>query len=286
VGNKVVDNVSDDNWNTGIAIGDLSDGSAQDLNEVARNHVDRNGGHGIEITDANYIAIHDNIVSGNGTGVHSVQQGGYSGIHLYSPAASGPGAPHGLRCSHNVIQSNRVDRTQERPAALACSDGSGSGHCTDGNGIQVDRFCSFNDVSSNVITGNAGDGISIYGAANNRIVGNRAAGNNQQIGRTMFFPGPGEIAVHAINLPAGSASGNVVRDNVAITSVHKVPAFFESSNAGHNTIGPNNTWQWTKESEPSWFWGPVYIGSSWYSSAARVNQVTGTTGNAVGLPPP
>ncbi len=266
-GNQVVDNVVRDSWNTGIAIGDLSDGTAQDVNLVARNRVTASGGHGIEINDANYIAVRDNIVSGSGTGVNSVRQGGYSGIHLYSREASTPASAHGIRTAHNLISGNRVEGTRERPATQRCDDGSGSGVCTDGNGIQVDRYASFNDVVANTVVGNAGAGISIYGASNNRILDNIVRGNNQQVGRRRYFPGPAEIAVSAVNLPPGSTSGNTIAGNTATTTVHKIPAFYLSGNAGPNRVEPGNRWLQDEPSSPGYFWGPVYIGDKWYSAA-------------------
>jgi parallel beta-helix repeat protein len=281
-GNSVVDNLVRGNWNTGIDVDTLSDGSAAAPNTVRRNRVLDNGGHGIEVNDANYIAILDNFVSGNSTGVHSVQQGGYSGIHLYASAASGASSPHGIRCSHDVIASNTVQGTLQRPASEPCRDGSGTGVCADGNGIQVDRFCNSNDVHSNVTRDNAGDGISLYGASDNDVYGNYARGDNQQADRRKLFPGPAEIAVSANGLPDGSAGGNRIHDNVAITTVNRLPAFYQSPNAGANTVGPRNTWQWAEEADPGRSWGPVYIGSTWYATAAGVDAATRTRGNVVG----
>lgn len=284
-GNSITGNVVQNNWNTGIAIGSLSDGNAGTLTLVQSNRVLNNGGHGIEVIDANYAAISGNIVSGNGTGLNSVQQGGYSGIHLFSAAASSPSSPNGVRCTGNVVAFNNVIGTLERPASVSCSDGTGSGHCTDGNGIQVDRYCSGNTVYGNMVAANAGNGISIYGATNNSVYGNYAYGNNKQVNRLNFFPGPAEIAVSAIGLPVGAASGNTLYNNTAITTVNKVPALYVSANAGTNMIGGNNIWWWTSGAGPSSSWGPVYIGTTWYSTDTAVNAATGTTGNVVGLPP-
>lgn len=280
-GNEVVDNISRNNWNTGIAI-DRSDGTAAANNRIRRNRVSGNGGHGIEVTEANYIAITENVVTGNGTGVRSVAHGGYSGIHLYAvgPTLSNPAGP---RCTHNVIASNKVEGTLERPYDRPCDEHGNT--CGDGNGIQVDHDCNGNAVVSNTTTGNAGDGISLYGASNNTVHDNFAYGNNLQVARVNIVPGPGEIAISAVNLPAGSASGNVVYNNVAVTTVHKIPAFFQSENTGRNTLGPNNTWRWAPESNPGWTWGPVYIGRKWYSAADDVDEATGTSGNVVGLQP-
>ncbi len=266
-GNQVLENVVRDSWNTGIAVGELSDGTAQDANLIARNRVTNSGGHGIEINDSNYIAVRDNIVSGSGTGVNSVRQGGYSGIHLYSREASTPGSPHGIRTAHDLISGNHVDGTHERPATQHCDDGSGSGACTDGNGIQVDRFASFDDVIGNTVSGNAGAGISIYGASNNRVLDNIVRGNNQQVERRRYFPGPGEIAVSAVNLPSGSTRGNTIARNTATTTVNKIPAFYLSTNAGPNQVESSNRWLQDEQSNPGYFWGPVYIGDKWYSAS-------------------
>jgi parallel beta-helix repeat protein len=265
-GNLVAANVVRDNWNTGIAVGELSDGTPQSPNVIERNVVSGSGGHGIEINDANFIAVRDNVVQANGTGVNSVRQGGYSGIHLFSRERSTPASAHGLRTAHNVVSGNTVQGTRERSTRQPCDDGSGSGVCTDGNGIQVDRFASHNDIVANTVTGNAGAGISIYGAADNLVKDNVARGNNQQEGRRRFFPGPAEIALSAVNLPPGSTSGNTVVGNTAVTTVYKIPAFYLSGNAGRNRIDSSNRWQRDLQAIPDPFWGPVYVGSTWHSA--------------------
>jgi parallel beta-helix repeat protein len=269
-GNQVVDNVVRDNWNTGIGVGELSDGTPQAPNLIQRNRVTGSGGHGIEINDANWIAVRDNSVTSNGTGVNSVRQGGYSGIHLFSRERTTPASPHGLRTAHNVVSGNTVSATRERSTHQACDDGSGSGVCADGNGIQVDRFASFNDVVANTVTGNAGDGISVYGAASNLIKGNLARGNNQQEGRRRFFPGPAEIAISAVNLPSGSTSGNTVVGNTAITTVNKIPAFYLSGNAGRNSVEASNHWQQDAQAGADPSWGAVYVDRTWYSAATAL----------------
>lgn len=264
-GNQVVDNVVRDSWNTGIAVGEFSDGLPNAANLIARNRVSGSGGHGIEINDSNDVAVRDNVVTSSGTGVNSVRQGGYSGIHLYASGPTTPASPHGIRTARDVVSGNRVEGTRERPTDQHCDDGSGSGVCADGNGIQVDRYASSNQVVANTVTGNAGAGISIYGAANNLIQGNVVSGNNLQVGRRRYFPGPAEIAVSAVNLPFGSTSGNMVTGNTATTTVHRIPAFYLSDNAGPNRIAADNTWRRDPRSGPDFLWAEVYVGKSWYS---------------------
>ncbi len=272
-GNQVVDNVVRDSWNTGIGVGELSDGTPQDLNVIQRNRVSNSGGHGIEINDANWIAVRDNVVATSGTGIRSVRQGGYSGIHLFSREATTPASPHGLRTAHDVVSGNTVTGTRERSTFLACDDGSGSGVCTDGNGIQIDRYASFDDIVGNDVSGNAGCGISVYGSANNLVKDNRVRGNNQQSGRTRFFPGPAEISVSAVNLPAGSTSGNTVVGNTAVTTVNRIPAFYLSDNAGRNRIDAANRWEQDARSGPDSSWGAVYVGKSWQSAATAPRAI-------------
>ena len=285
IGNEIEGNLVRASWNTGIGVSPLSDGSYAEPNRIRGNRVIGSGGHGIEVSDANAIAIENNVVTGNGTGVNSVQQGGYSGIHLYASARSTSGSPHRLRCAYNRIVSNTVTGTQERPGNSVCRDGSGSGRCADGNGIQVDQWCSGNDVISNQVSGNAGDGISIYGGRGNSVHGNVVSGNNQQVARTAFLPGPAEIAVSAVNMPTGSAADNTVYDNTATTTVQRIPAFYLSPNAGDNKIGPNNRWYWAKSAEPGWTWSPVVLGRKGYTSGKDVDQATNTSANVVGESP-
>jgi len=271
-GNQVIDNVVRDHWNTGIAVGEFSDGTPPGNNVIARNRVSGSGGHGIEINDSNYIAVRDNVVASSGTGVHSVRQGGYSGIHLYASAPTTAASPHGIRTAHDVVAGNQVSGTGERPADQPCDDGSGSGACTDGNGIQVDRYASLNEVVGNTVVGNAGAGISVYGATGNLIKGNVVYGNNQQAGRRKYFPGPGEIVLSAVNLPFGSTRGNTVVGNTATTTVHRIPAFYVSDNAGPNRVSADNVWRRAPESGIGLFWGEVYVGKTWYAAgeAGRV----------------
>lgn len=272
-GNQVVDNLVRDNWNTGIGVGELSDGNAHDYNVIQRNRVVDSGGHGIDINDANWIAVRDNLVTSSGTGVNSVRQGGYSGIHLFSREATTPSSRHGQRTAHNVVSGNTVTGTRERSTYLACDDGSGSGVCSDGNGIQIDRYASLNELVGNIVSDNAGCGISVYGAADNVIKGNTVRGNNQQPGRRRFFPGPAEISVSAVDLPSGSTSGNILVGNAAVTTVNKIPAFYLSDNAGRNAIAPDNRWEQDPRSSPDSSWGPVYIGRSWHSAGTALRAI-------------
>ena len=100
---------------------------------------------------------------------------------------------------------------------------------------------------------------------------NIARGNNQQAGRGRYFPGPGEIVVSAVNLPPGSTSGNTVSGNTAVTTVHRIPAFYLSANAGVNHIDPDNRWQQDPGAAPDASWGPVYVGKTWHSQASALH---------------
>jgi parallel beta-helix repeat protein len=285
IGNDIHDNLVRGSWNTGIGVSPLSDGSDAEPNRIRANRVIGSGGHGIEVSDANTIVIESNTVSGNGTGINSVQQGGYSGIHLYASGRSSMVSPHQVRCSRNTVSANTVTGTLERPGNAACRDGSGTGRCADGNGIQIDQFCSNNTVASNQVSGNSGDGISIYGASGNAVHGNVVFGNNQQVDRVAFLPGPAEIAVSCVSPPAGSAANNKVYDNTVTTTVHRVPAFYLSPNAGENTIGPHNRWYWSPKAEPGLTWSPVVLGTRGYTSGEDLDKATGTSTNVVGTPP-
>lgn len=271
-GNKVLTN-----RNFGIAAGDSSDGLSTDYQIIRGNYVSGNGGHGIDVDNTSYVLIDQNIVLGNGTGVNAARQGGYSGIHLYAPADSTSSSPGGKRCTGNVVRYNTVLGTQERPRlqGVSCDDGSGSGVCVDGNGIQVDHYCDGNDVSFNMASNNAGAGIAIYNGATNAIYNNSATGNNQQVGRVASDAG--EIQVSAMT--ANRAYGNKIYRNFAQASVSGVPAYRETANAGSNTVGPN-TW-WVSRGAT---WAPVnYKGVDRWTSA-DVDTATGTVWNVVGSP--
>lgn len=269
-GNKVLTNL-----NFGIALGEMSDGLSNDYQIIRGNYVSGNGGHGIDVDNTSYVLVDQNTVLGNGTGVGATRQGGYSGIHLYAPADSTASSPGGKRCTGNVVRYNTVLGTQERPRNQSCIDGSNSGVCVDGNGIQVDHYCDGNDVSFNMTSNNAGAGIAVYSGANNAIYNNTATGNNQQVARVVWDAG--EIQVSAT--VAGRAGGNQIYRNFTTSTVQGIPAYRESADAGANTVGPN-TWWVTRGGT----WAPVnYKGVDHWTGAA-VDTATGTAWNVVGSP--
>lgn len=255
---------------------------------LRNNNVSGNGGHGISVDDTRSVKIEGNRVAINGyTG------GGYSGIHLYASEDNG-------KCGNNLVRDNYVSQTWLLPRDITASDG---------NGILIDHFCDSNDISYNVVSGNHGNGITVFTSAENRIYRNTIFGNTQQPGRTALFPPPwsdlGEIVIATcaeINVVTGRSDcggtnvhptrtrGNQVFDNIIHSTVYAVPALRATPAvtvaALGNRIGPNLYWVGKDAADgPSANWPPLSYGTPTTEfSAAYIDRVTGTSGNTVERP--
>ncbi|MBS0342077.1 MAG: right-handed parallel beta-helix repeat-containing protein [Proteobacteria bacterium] len=255
---------------------------------VRNNNVSGNGGHGISVENARFVKIVGNRVSVNG-----FNGGGYSGIHLYGSEDNG-------KCGNNLIRYNYVSQTWLLPNDITASDG---------NGILMDHYCDSNDVSYNVVWGNHGAGISIFTSADNRVYRNTVFGNTQQPGRTTLFPPPWSSLAEImgatcaeVNVVTGKsdcggttvyperARGNQVFDNVIQSTVYGVPALYAAPAvtvaALGNRIGPNLYWVGKDAADkPNANWPPMTYGNPTTEiSAAYIDRVTGTSGNAVEQP--
>jgi parallel beta-helix repeat protein len=283
--NLISGNAVSQSQRTGIGIANLSDGSPGRLNRITGNTVTNSGGHGIDVDNTSYVQIDHNVVANSGLGVGIQPAGGYSGIHLYAPADV-PG-----RCTQNIVRYNKVYGTQER-SALTTAYG-------DGNGIQVDHFCDVNEVSFNVIWNNAGSGINIYIAKQNKIFSNTARGNLLQEGRISKYPPQwnpvGEITLSTAPMyngqnTQGRTNQNLVYDNIvdAVTTdsangtVYGAPGInvdYWAAPYG-NIVGPNMAHGSAGSSGRI----AVYYNSVAYTAGAAVDSATGTVGNLVAKP--
>ena len=179
--NRIEDNVVHGNSLTGIALDALSlkeygelyicDGSslARQRNVIRNNVIHDNGGHGIEIT-SNHVLVEWNIFSRNGL---STSLGGFSGIHLFDrwPSESGADSNRYERGGdYNIIRANISRFNRDRIDQ------------TDGNGIQMDMWCDGNQVYNNILYGNDGAGIIVFGASRNQVYNNTLYDNGRHIG--------------------------------------------------------------------------------------------------------
>ncbi len=178
--NIVIGNNIHDNVYFGITLENLSGSEL-----IQGNHIQDNGGDGIHL-ECNNAIVHHNVVQSNGNLIP-----GSSGIHTLTHRDADVG-------NHNVISHNAV---------LDTSD-SGSG---DGNGIQLDEWTHDNLVTQNLIMGNDGVGVSLYGAQNSQVLDNLISKN--QLGNFAQHGIHAEIAVSSNASQLSLASGNLVARN-------------------------------------------------------------------------
>jgi parallel beta-helix repeat protein len=281
VGNLIEDNLIQRHALVGIAVSAGTSGKNKSTGQVEHNRirlntVADNGGHGIDLDNAAYASVERNLVRRNGLGDAAGTLGGYSGIHLRSTD------PSGKRCTGHLVRWNLVLDTQERPALAACDDTSGSGHCVDGNGIQVDLFCDANEVSYNVVKGNAGSGIHVFTARDNDVHSNTVVGNNRQADR-MAFQSPADVGEILVSTAvAGRTSGNRVYDNIAWPDVASVPAVTASASVSGaaNRLGPNMLYNTRRNAG----WPVFSLAGTVANDATQIDSLTGTTGHLVAKP--
>jgi hypothetical protein len=275
---QIFDNVMD-----GITPGPPSTSFVPDANHrsyILNNSVHDNGAHGIEVTGP-FWNVQKNKITHNGVSVS-----GTSGIHVYSTTdVTGT-----YSCNNNQIAYNYVT-TQQDPNGV------------DGNGIQIDDFCDYNTVAFNVVTGNAGAGVSVLDAEGNVIVANTSYSNATDTGRVAKFPGVfrGELILGSMaslctnsnvlasqcNVAGGRSSGNIVYDNIIVSGQLSVPGVLVSPDAAvrnTNYLYPNLYYNLGSNSTGvQLLWDDVP-----YYTANTIDAVTGQAsrggGNLVELP--
>ncbi|AWB23802.1 right-handed parallel beta-helix repeat-containing protein [Methylobacterium currus] len=179
--NMVIGNNIYDNNYFGITLENLSGSQL-----IQDNNVQGNGCDGIHL-ECNNAIVHHSLVQNNGKLIP-----GSSGIHTLTHSADSVG-------NNNIISHNAV---------LDTSD-SGSG---DGNGIQLDEWTHDNLVVGNLIAGNDGVGVSLYGAQNSQVLHNLISKN--QTGTFAQHGIHAEVAVSSNASQAYLASGNLVAGNL------------------------------------------------------------------------
>ncbi len=243
-------NLIQDAGTHGISI--AVNGTAQQPNTISGNKVVRSGHHGMEIRGSYWVVEH-NDVSYSGRLLS-----GTTGIHIYSANASEDSG------DNNVIRYNASYANQDTGAV-------------DGNGIQIDRWCDNNVVSFNLVWGNDGAGINVYGAKDNQVFSNTAMGNSLDPGLT--HQALAEIVVGDIASEIRT-SGNSIYNNIAVATRASVPAIYVDGRAYQqaNRIGPNLAFN--TQGRTSLRWGD----SINLVNAADIDSATGTKGNLVEQP--
>jgi hypothetical protein len=124
IGHAILRNRIEDSTTNGIGLGVNADPADRTL--IQHNTVLRSGHHGMEVQASNY-QIEYNEVAQSGQAI-----GGTSGIHIYS-AALGDGTGAGNLVRYNFSHDNADP------------------WLSDGNGIQIDRWCDGNTLAYNVV---------------------------------------------------------------------------------------------------------------------------------------
>lgn len=259
--NSVMDGVTPGPPDTSVIPGNAS------RSFIANNAIHDNGGHGVEVSGP-YWNVLGNHITHNGLSIH-----GTSGVHVYSTTDV-----DGMYACNNALVVYNYVSTQQDTGGV------------DGNGIQIDDFCNDNTVAFNVVWGNAGAGISVLDAKNNVVVANTSYSNAADTGRATSHPGVfrGEIILGSMqslctnpnvlaalcNVGIGQSSGNIVYDNIVVSSQKNVPGIFVSPDAAirnTNYLYLNlyyNLGSATAGVQLSWDGVPYY-------TAATIDAVTG-----------
>lgn len=185
--NFIHDNTIQGSIGEGIGLDTTTAGAGHET-RVIHNTISRSGLDGIEVTTDHAI------ISGNTVSDSGLSHSGTAGIHLWGgDPANGWGNDNFI--SGNVLLHNH-DAT-----------------FLDGEGILLDRNVTGNVVSHNLTFGNDSAGIADYDNGGNTITGN-----------TLIGDGVGPVAAHPVRTELwfaednGQIEGNVIRDNVALSS--------------------------------------------------------------------
>lgn len=151
VGNRLDNNQISNSRTHGIAI-NKTNAIPTAPSVISNNIIFDNALHGIEIYGSHYIIEYNEVYENGRKGP------GTSGIHVFARSAEEPFG------DYNTIRYNTSYRNFEVSGP-------------DGNGIQLDHWCDYNQIYHNLAYENDGAGISIYDAANNAIYFNTLYNN-------------------------------------------------------------------------------------------------------------
>lgn len=185
VANRIENNTVQNCATHGIAI-DRVNARKDEETIIIGNQVSGNGQHGIEVNGSWYI-IEGNEVFGNGKSAP-----GTSGIHVFAKDAKEDAG------DHNVIRYNVTYRNREL-------DG------PDGNGIQLDQWCDYNEVYYNIAFENDGAGVNLFDAAHAKVFNNTLYGNCRNPNRNRPY--------QAELLLAGDSRVDLTNDLVAANNI-------------------------------------------------------------------
>lgn len=191
-GNVVRSNLIHNNDSHGVAASQ-SDGVAGDETYIDHNSIYANGVHGIEI-ESNYIIVERNEVAYNGW-----REGGTSGIHVFSFS------PDADAAHHNIIRHNVTSNTYEF-------------YGPDGNGIELDKWSSDNDVYGNIVYNNGGQGLNMFRSDSFHVFDNIVFDNMKSTAH-LNFARPTEVFIGSFSLDnEDQVFDFVVQDNIIVAN--------------------------------------------------------------------
>jgi parallel beta-helix repeat protein len=228
-GHKLLNNTLHDTRTHGIAVDVVNAPEGQET-LIAGNRVYRNVMHGMEINGNRYIIEH-NVVWNNG-----IALSGTSGIHIFAKdQRQGTGR-------FNVIRYNIVSGQKE-------TDGQ------DGNGIQLDEWCDYNQIYFNVTFANDGAGIVLFDASHNLVANNTLFDNMRDTGHKHAYKADLVIATDYTK-DADHAFDNILRNNLIYTSRPDVMNIYADRFAAPRTPEVSNNLLFRDApGTPMFFWG-------------------------------
>lgn len=224
--NVISNNIIYNNSTHGIAVDKVNCAAGKET-VISSNKVYGNGHHGIEVYASYYI------VEGNEVFENGAASPGTSGIHVYS---AGPQENTG---DYNIIRYNISYRNKE-------SNG------PDGNGIQLDQWCDYNQVYYNICFENDGAGISVYDSSNSVIYNNSLIGNMVDPGKSHPF----KAELYLASDPNVNGVKNVtVANNILYATRTSVPAIAVYAPVTNNPLSIGNNLLFHAMGDVLFYWG-------------------------------
>lgn len=237
----------------GIAI-DRINLTASNPTVIRGNRIFDNLHHGIEINGNRYI-IESNEVFRNGAGLP-----GTSGIHTYAKDdREGTGR-------YNIIRYNVVWGQKDRSGP-------------DGNGIQLDRWCDYNQVYDNISAENDGAGIHVFHAANNEIYNNTLVRNMRDAAHSHETWLKGDLVViNDRDRPARIDNTRVANNLVSSKYAGVAPLVLDNASAAKTRLENNQLFHELGNTS-------VRVGTRELTAITQINALSaGSQGNVFEVP--
>jgi parallel beta-helix repeat protein len=198
---------------------------------ISENMIYSNQVHGIEI-NANYYIIEKNEIFANGIG-----SPGTSGIHLWSSNAEEPTG------DNNIIRYNICYGNKEPNGP-------------DGNGIQLDMWCDYNQVYYNVCYNNDGAGIAVFDSAESAIFNNTLFNNGLNKNSSHLLKGEIFLATHSAET-TDHVTNVTVKNNIIVSNRENILAIAVDTPTSDNSLSIGNNLLYNTKGGNLFVWGKV-----------------------------